>query len=158
MYRELRGAERRSLIDDYREFLGIKDAETAPEYEDIAEQLISKLPDLALITDLNVQIGYVKSFEAKVKDGRTVFGDCRKVSTIYGAYLPFDFIITLYEPNIISLTVNQLKLLIYHELLHIGINDRGLCVKPHDVEDFDSIINKYGLHWINADVPDIMLD
>ena len=56
---------------------------------------------------------------------------------------------------------NQLKILLYHELLHVGINDKTLEPKyicnPHDIEDFAEILDTFGVHWaeIGADVPKI---
>ena len=45
-----------------------------------------------------------------------------------------------------------------HELKHIQINERGLSVKPHDIEDFKDILEKYGNEWneFNKEVPDIL--
>ncbi|OZV10781.1 hypothetical protein CIW83_18350 [Tissierella sp. P1] len=76
----------------------------------------------------------------------------------YKAYLPYDFIITFYENNTGFLNDNQLKILMYHELKHIGIGERGLKINPHDIEDFSDILDKYGLDWNNfgKELPDIL--
>lgn len=159
-YADLRTAERRELIGEFRELLDIKDAETAEDIAALAAQIIAAMPDLDIIPSFNIQIGYVRSYENKIKDGRPVYGDCRKVNVVYGAYLPYDFIITLYDSNIALLSDNQIKLLLFHELQHIGMTDRGFAVLPHDVEDFYSILDKYGTRWaeLGADVPDILTE
>ena len=74
------------------------------------------------------------------------------------AFLPFDFIITFYEPNIYYMTENQKKILMLHELKHIDVGERGLTIRPHDIEDFKSIIKTYGLEWndMDQDLPDIL--
>jgi len=46
----------------------------------------------------------------------------------------------------------QLKILMLHELMHIGIeiNEKGEIKKyivPHSVQDFEYILDKYGLNW-----------
>ena len=45
----------------------------------------------------------------------------------------------------------QMEILLYHELLHVGMDDTGEEVKyivnPHDVEDFRAVIDRYGIDW-----------
>ena len=80
------------------------------------------------------------------------------MTELYRAYLPYDFIITFFERNTGFLNENQLKVLMYHELRHIGIGEKGLKIVPHDVEDFSDILSRYGLDWnhINKELPDIL--
>ena len=94
----------------------------------------------------------------KKKDGKIVAADCRKVTSAYTAYLPFDFVVTFYEPNMSYMTDNQRKVLMLHELKHIGVGPKGLRIEPHDIEDFDSILTRYGLRWngFGNDVTDIL--
>lgn len=146
-YVKMRDDERRDFIANNRHMLGVLDAEIAPDIEEIALGVIAEHSDLQIITALNVRVGYVRSFERKQSKGRIVFGDCRKVTTVYGAYVPYDFIITLYALNTNILNDEQIKILIWHELKHIKLGDRGLTLAPHDVEEFDEIIQKHGVHW-----------
>jgi hypothetical protein len=60
--------------------------------------------------------------------------------------------ITVFEPNIVGFTEEQLRILIFHELLHIKIgydknNTEVYGTKPHDLEDFKEIINRFGTDW-----------
>lgn len=150
-YDTLRYDERRELISAARDSLGIVDAEYAPDIEAIAQEVIAIHNDLAIIPELNVRVGYVRSFERKQSKGRIIFGDCRKVTTVYGAYVPYDFIITLYALNTNILNDDQIKILLWHELKHIKLGDRGLTLAPHDVEEFDEIILQHGVHWEGYD-------
>lgn len=157
-YKELRNAERREMIDAMRDMLGVRDAEYAPDVELIANDVVASIDELRFINEMSISIGYVRSYESKIVKGRAVLGDCRKVTTNQGAFLPFDFVITIYAYNTVNLSDNQFKVLLWHELRHIKLSERGLTVAPHDVEDFDSIISSCGLHWnalVDGDVPDI---
>jgi hypothetical protein len=45
-----------------------------------------------------------------------------------------------------------MEILLYHELLHVGIKEDGegeyiYSVNPHEIEDFKTIINQYGMDW-----------
>ena len=56
--------------------------------------------------------------------------------------------ITVFEPNCVGMTEKQMEILIYHELLHIKIDEDGNhSVRPHDLEDFRVIIDEYGVDW-----------
>lgn len=158
IYDEARIKEKRHLIHGLRKRLGIVDAEVANDLKNLGKAIIKKLPELHHILDFDIKVGYVKSYERKMKDGKTVFADCRKVNKVYGAYLPFDFVITFYEPNIGHFTDNQLKILMWHELKHIGVGDRGFMIEPHDIEDFFTITDQHSTRWdeFGAKVADIM--
>lgn len=140
-----------TFIDEHRAWLSIVDAEQCEEYEKLAAAVIEAVEELHFIKELEIKIGYVKSYEAKTNKGRTIMADCRLVKPIYQCFIPYDFIITVYEPNVIELTPNQMKALMWHELRHVGINEMTLAltykVVPHEVEDFYSIIERLGMRW-----------
>ena len=121
------------------------------EHEKIAEKVIRDHEDLHWIGKLKVSIGYLISDQEKKKSGRSVLGECIKVKELYRPYVPHDFLIVIYEPNTIGLTEEQVQILLYHELLHIGIDDEGenlkYIINPHDVEDFREVIDRYGIDW-----------
>jgi hypothetical protein len=56
------------------------------------------------------------------------------------------------------MTENQQKVLMLHELKHIGIGERGLKIENHDIEDFADILTAYGLDWndIDKNIEDIL--
>jgi len=150
--------EKAQLIREYAKALGIIEYEVSPELESMGTQVIDKMPELSIIKDLEVKVGYVLSQYPKRKDGKIICGECRKVTGVFTAFLPFDFIVTFYEPNIYYMTENQKKLLMLHELKHIGVGQKGIRVEPHDIEDFSSMLQRYGLRWngFQVDVPDIL--
>lgn len=147
-----------ALINEYAKEIGLVKFEIAPDLEELGDKVLSAMPEFAFIKNNGVKIGYLKSYENKKASGKTVFAECRIIKGIYTAYLPFDFIITFYQFAISSLTENQLKILMLHELKHIGLNYKGYYLVPHDIEDFSDILSKYGLSWsqVNSDVPDIL--
>lgn len=109
------------------------------------------MPALQYIKDSAVRIAYLSSDEEKKKNYKVILGDCRKVNAQYEWCCKYDFMITLYEPNISQLDDEQIEILLYHELQHVGImndgNEPKYYVVPHDIEEFWTIINTYGLTW-----------
>lgn len=159
IYTETREKEKTAIIKELRKELNLLDYEVAEDLQQLGENVISAMPELSsIIRDFDVKIGYVRSYEAKINKGKQVNADCQKVRGTYTAYLPFDFLITFYEPNVYYMTENQKKILMLHELKHIGIGEKGLRIDNHDVEDFRSILQQYGMDWneLDQDVPDIL--
>lgn len=146
------------LIREYAHKLGIIEYEVSEDLRLLGEKVITGMPEMAFILAYDIRVGYVVSQEQKKKDGKTIAADCRKVTGPYKAYLPFDFVVTFYWPNMSYMTENQQKVLMFHELQHIGIGPKGLRLEPHDVEDFMNILTRYGLRWnaFGNDVPDIL--
>jgi predicted metallopeptidase len=122
-------------------------------YRQIAEELIRNTPELNYIKNSCVRITYLESDSTK-KNGteKLVFGECEKVASKNQWAINADFTITVYANNVIGMSEEQIKILLFHELLHIGIDygtDGGevYSVKKHDLEDFKIIIDKYGTDW-----------
>lgn len=158
IYIDLRTEEKVGIIKNLRKELSLVDYEVADDLRVLAEKIISAMPELNIIRDYDAKIGYVRSFEAKRDKGKQINADCRKVNGTYTAYLPFDFIITFYDPNIYHMSENQKKILMLHELRHIGIGERGFRIENHDVEDFRDILDRFGIDWngFDQEVPDII--
>lgn len=120
------------------------------EYARLAKEVIAGNENLSWIPK-NVRIDFLESTEEKTSNGKTVFGECRLVKEVYKVYVPYDFLIIIYTPNVAHFTEEQKKILLYHELLHVDFKDKDgeidFCVKPHDIEDFRAVIDKYGLNW-----------
>jgi hypothetical protein len=156
MWQEQNLKDRVAIVRSLGRRLGLKYAERSAEMKRLAEQVLRRYPGLSAA---GARIGYVMSYERK-GGAKRVFGDCRKLAETYKAYLPFDFIITFYASNAGRLDENQQKILMYHELRHIGRGPKGWKIIDHDVEDFDDILRKYGLDWSaldNRDAPDILV-
>lgn len=128
----------------------------------LAEALIEKMPEFEKIRESAPAIAYLEADKKKHSHGEAVYGDCEKVKPKMREFMAYDYIITVYTPNCEALTVNQWKLLLYHELLHIDCerSESGelLCrIRPHNIQDFHEITDRFGTYWDEDDsVPDIM--
>ena len=122
------------------------------EYSEIAAKIIQ---EEILLTDLRhseATIIYLSSDKEKTSKGRAVCGECEKIPDKYKWAIPADFTITIYEPNVSTFTPDQIRILLFHELLHVGIelkNDgsEAYSIRPHDIEDFREIIKRHGMDW-----------
>ena len=125
-------------------------------YAEIGMDLIQTEDALIDIANSQATIIYLSSEHKKVASGKKVLGQCEKVADKYKWGIPCDFTITVFEPNAEGMTEEQLRMLIFHELLHVGIeyNADGTetySVKPHDLEDFKLIIDRFGTDWSKVD-------
>lgn len=144
-------------IRNLRRQLNIREAEISQELRRLGDKIIKHFQEFTFIREFDIKIGYVISQEKKQGE-KITYADCRKVTDVYKAYLPYDFIITFYERNTGFLNENQLKVLMRHELKHIGLGIKGLKITPHDIEDFKDIISEYGMEWnsFGKELPDIL--
>lgn len=104
------------------------------------------------IHEQGVAICAMESDKAKKKSGgRAVLGECFRVKPLYVYFCPYDFLIVIYSQNVHGLTEDQLRILMYHELLHVGMKEtKGgppYFIRPHDMEDFRTIVDCNGLDW-----------
>ena len=122
-------------------------------YQAIAEELINAEPELKYIKDARVKIAYLESDNAKKADkDKLVLGECEKVQAKNKWAIAYDFTITLFKPNLVGLSEAQIKIVLFHELLHVGIEpgsdgDEIYTVRKHDLEDFKLIIDRFGTEW-----------
>ena len=122
------------------------------EYTAIGMELINTEPDLAYIKNSEASIIFLESDSEKSKGGNFILGQCEKVQSKHKWAIPCDFTITVFTPNIQGFTDEQIRVLLFHELLHVGIekksdNTEMYFINPHDLEDFRLIINKFGANW-----------
>lgn len=117
------------------------------EYKSIADEIINTVPDLEFLK--NVPVAFLSCEKAKNIHGHAVRGECIKVPEMYRVLGRLAFVIVVYEPNCEGFTDEQFKILIEHELRHIGVKDDKIFIVPHDVEfgEFAAISDKYGEHW-----------
>lgn len=125
-------------------------------YRVIAEGLIEKEPALAYIKDSRVLITYLESDSTK-KDGKDklVFAECEKVAAKNRWAIHSDFTITVFKNNCVGMSEKQMEILLFHELLHIGVEsgpdgEETYSVNQHDLEDFKVIIDRYGTDWASV--------
>ena len=121
-------------------------------YARIGAELIETEESLAHIKHGHATIVYLSSNAEKRSSGRDVLGQCERVPDRWKWAVPADFAITVFEPNVAGMTERQLRILIYHELLHVGISQNKdgeevyRCV-PHDLEDFRAVVDTFGADW-----------
>jgi predicted metallopeptidase len=121
------------------------DTRTISEYfTQMAEELIQNEEKLSYLRNAPVRIVYLESTHKKKAKGKIVHGVCEKVQEKNKWGIPADFTITIFEPNVQGMTEEQLRILMFHELLHIG---EDFELAPHDLEDFRYIIDRYGVDW-----------
>jgi hypothetical protein len=121
-------------------------------FEEMAQGLINTAPELAYIKNSQVRIIYLVSNQAKKSGSKIVHGECEKIPAKYRWAIPADFSITLFEPNNEHMNDKQLEILLFHELLHVGIEpadngEESYSIVPHDLEDFKVVIDKFGTDW-----------
>lgn len=125
-------------------------------YAEIAHELIDTEPELVDIKNSQATIIFLSSEHAKKGDGKIVHAQCEKVAEKYKWGIPCDYTITVFEPNVAKFTDEQIKILLFHELLHVGIEfnadgSENHSIRPHDLEDFKLIIDRYGTDWSKVD-------
>lgn len=128
--------------------------EKSAEMRRLGKEVIREQESLRWIRETGTRIGYALSDLAKKRAGeQLVFGECKKVPAWCQAWMPYDFVIVFYQPHSDLLTEEGRKRLMRHELMHVGLKSSGeLFLRPHDVEDFDPLIEDYGLHWAEDDM------
>ena len=120
--------------------------------EGVLDEYRDDFDDLSTAISAGLRVGYCLSDKEKKSKGRLVFGECQKVPEEWQGFAPYDFIITFYEPNAGGMTPEQLRVLAYHELMHIGVEiqdggDFRIWIRPHDQEDFNAVLAKFGANW-----------
>ena len=122
------------------------------EYTAIAEEII-KEPDFDEVRDY-ASFVVLSSEEEKTKNKQVVYGECKLVPKLYKLFCPYDFLIIIYDVNAASFSPEQMRILIEHELRHMGYdlegNEPTPYIVPHDYEEFKQIMDKYGIDWAKS--------
>lgn len=129
--------------------------EVSEELEKLAEEVIEQSAELqeydqGMLTKEFPRIAYLWSDSEKkdAKSGKVIYADTSKVTDKNKVVMYKDFIITFYRPNCEELSESQMRILMLHELLHVGITEDGdFFVRKHDIDEFQCIADNYGLHW-----------
>lgn len=117
---------------------------SAPQHIiDLAKRIIREHhPKLA-----DARIAFIMRSEAPTSNGKTTYGKAKKVSAELQVHINYDFIIWLATDEYRSLTQLQREALIDHELSHCFWDGLNARIRPHDVEEFAHIIERYGFWW-----------
>lgn len=122
------------------------------EYAKIGAELIECADALIDIRNSQATIIYLESDYAKTDKGKAVLGQCERIQDKYKWGIPADFTITLFKPNIEDKSPEAIRRIIFHELLHVGIefkddSTESYSIRPHDIEDFKLLIDMWGTDW-----------
>lgn len=120
------------------------------DYNSILDELLKLEDAVQYISEAGISVGVVSSEVAKKAHGGIIHADCRKVPEYWKTFTPYDFLITIYEPNCYGMDARQIQILFLHELLHIGVNPKDplkTYIREHDLQDFRFIVNQYGVDW-----------
>lgn len=123
------------------------------KYKAIAEALIDQEPELVFIKRSKARIAYLSSDAAKKSGDFVTLGECEKVQSKNQWAMAYDYTVTVFEKNIQHMDQDQLRVLLFHELLHIDIlydKETGAetyGIRKHDLQDFKTIIDRYGVDW-----------
>lgn len=93
-----------------------------------------------------VDILYLVSGKSKRSKGKVCFADTEKIKPKVRSFVPYDFIITFYADSQ-YLSRKAKRILMLHELRHVGWDGEKTYIIHHDVEDFRGIVETYGLDW-----------
>ena len=132
----------------------MKNYEISEIYEAMAESVKAEHEDLHWIDSVGARVGYLACDDEKHIGEMLVNAECIKVPEIYKVFVPYDFLIVVYEPNVALMTEEQRRILMYHELKHCDFDERKdgditWKIRRHDIEDFYCILEKHGLYWAN---------
>lgn len=121
----------------------------------LGNKVIAKYPELTILGDADCRIAYQYCDKAKRSNGFEVYADTTLINDKLKQFINIDFLITFYMGNTEALDDDRMEMLMYHELCHIGYDpgkegsDRYRII-PHDVEEFRTVIDKWGLDWIHG--------
>ena len=126
------------------------------DLRDLAARLCEKFPS-RLGNVYPTQIAFLTNGEDKpVNKGRRALAKCFRLSPREEFLTGYTHVVEFYTWHTSHLSANQLTLLLYHELLHIGEEGK---LQAHDVEEFGEVIDTFGrevLDYRNERLPDIL--
>ena len=126
------------------------------DLRELAARLVKRFPG-RLGQVYPTQIAFLVNTEDRpVNRGRTALAKTFRLSARYEFLTGYTHVIEFYKQHIGHLTNNQLTVLLYHELLHIGEEGK---LQGHDVEEFGEIVDTFGRQAFEHerdDVPDIL--
>lgn len=112
------------------------------EVLELAQELIEEHhPDLS-----DAAIGIVFRDTAPVSNGKVTLGQASKVPPKMLPYLDLDFLIWLAADFWEDATSVQRRALLDHELCHCSSFEGENTIRPHDIEEFAEIVERYG-YW-----------
>ena len=105
----------------------------------------------------NAKIECLFSDKKRKRGGRIVIASCEAVNETYNYLTDINFIITVYDKAWEKLAEKEKRYVLDHELCHafVGEDKHGepvYKVIPHDLEEFNEIVERYGLMQRELDI------
>jgi hypothetical protein len=121
----------------------------APDFViEIAQELVDQYHPWLQDTS----IGFLMRSEAPQSNGQITYGQASKVKPELRALgVDYDFLIWLAHDQFVNLSARQRVALIDHELCHCVVVDGKAKIRPHDVTEFNCIIERHGFWWPSAE-------
>ena len=121
-------------------------------YADVGMELVRTEECLEELRNSEAQVAFLASDASPSKAGAPTLGRCELVQSKNQWAIPYDYCVVVYEPNCEGMSEEQLRILLLHELMHVLIDhdkdgEEVYRVRPHDLEDFKLIIDRYGTEW-----------
>lgn len=116
-------------------------------YKELAANVIKKNVGMGWLNGVGIK--YLSCDKEKRQGNKCVLGQCMKVREIDKVFVNADFYIVIYEPCCEGFSEEQYKILLEHELLHIGKDKK---IVSHDLSEFKQIVDKYGTNWAEVDL------
>jgi hypothetical protein len=113
----------------------------ADDLKAIGEALREECPEFEQLAD--VKIVYLWKYKGG-GGARRILGKCTRPTGLLEYFADADFVIWLAADNCQFLTKWQIEAVVYHELLHAGVQDGEPVIVPHAYEGFPQEITRYG--------------
>ena len=112
---------------------------------------------------INVDVTNVRFVEHYYGKPTKILAQCHAVGSLFSYFTHCYYIIEFACPSFYDLTDNQKEIILLHELFHIppgGTDPEDkmfMKIRPHTIQDFSPIIDKYGTDWQWKDFEEKML-
>jgi hypothetical protein len=117
-------------------------------YEEVSAEILALATELVetFHPDLqNARIAFVQRSDAPVSNGRITYGKACKIADQLKVHFPYDFLIWISKRAVKDLEPLQIRALLDHELYHCTMKQGQPAMRPHDIEEFTIVIDRYGL-------------
>ena len=127
----------------------------SPEWEEMAAELINNDELLVIQNAMNIKVVCVLS-ETMKKDSHKnpIYAEAEKIPPKFKWATNADAMITIYENNMTTFNEKKRKIALLRELLKITVDedtgDRKVIIGDYDLQDFRSVVNRYGTDWDQA--------
>lgn len=123
--------------------------EVSQELRDVANNVIAK-------EGMNLSPAKIEYLIVYPHISKTVAGKCIKANSEVKFFSDNDYIIEISGELWDQLDDDTRYVLMYHELMHVlpimdeSTGDYKYTIRQHDLQDFNRLINKYGVKWIST--------